>query len=182
MSRATDRTFLAAQESELIRMIESCSKGDWFRRDTLQVRLDAVREELEALPIQTDVPRPAEIELLFGGEPVESTKGIQAAFVPEAIENFVALVNARLEELRKKTSKAIRAQFDPRPLLIVGTAEGSFGFQFREAAAPVGDTKILGSSYTEEAIKDAVALIDDFDKLDDDNFSKRGMGVVSLGL
>ncbi len=173
MSRATDRTFLLAQESELLRIIESCPTDDWFGRDTLQVRLDAVREELLALPTETDVPRPAEIELLFDGAPVESTKGIHAAFVPEAIEKFVALVNARLDGIRKKTTKALRAQFDPRPLLIVGTAEGSFGFQFQEAAAPIGDTKILGSSYTEEAIKDAVALIDDFDKLDDDKFNMR---------
>lgn len=173
MSRATERSFLLAQESELTRMVEACSQDDWFRRDTLQARLDAVREELESLPIETVVPRPAEVAMLFDGAPVEARKGIEAAFVPEAIEKFTTLVAARLEEIRKRVGKSLQHQFSARPLLIVGTAEGSFGFQFREAAAPAEDNKILGSSYTEEAIKDAVALINDFDKLDDAHFSKR---------
>jgi hypothetical protein len=167
------RAHLVAQVEHLETMLITYPEDAWLERDSIQARIAKLKRELSLIPEITDVPRPAELEVLFDGEPVEGVSGIKADFVPQALDSFIELVSARLFESKRKLSKQLQIGFQFRPLMLTGVARGSFGFSFQEAGSENPDNKLIGSSYTEDAVKDAVDLIQSFNEMNDDDFEQR---------
>lgn len=172
MSRTQEREFLTARKRQVEALLSACPPEEWFEKESLKAQLQDIDAQLEALPSQADISRPAEADLFFEGAPVESTHGIQAAFAPKAIETFREMVDSRLAQIEKRLSKSLRNMFEPKPLMIVGVTRGSFGFQFQEGGS-FDPQRLLGDSYTQEAIREVLAMLETFRSAGEDELADK---------
>lgn len=172
MSRTQEREFLIARKHQVEALLSACPPSEWLEHESLTAQLRDLELQIEAFPSQADVARPAEADVFFEGAPVESTRGIQAAFAPKAIESFREMVDARLAQIEKRQPKNARPFFLPKPLMIVGVARGSFGFQFQEGGS-FDPQRLLGDSYTQEAIREVMAMIETFRSAKEEELAER---------
>lgn len=128
-----DYRFLLSERGTLKRLISNSPPSDVIGRMSLGYRLRQVEEELEAYKGYS--PRLVNARLTFRGKPVVGSRGVDASFAAETVNEFVRSV-ARIgaswrAPLRSKGPIPNSAEFQ---LLVTGTATGSFGFQLEDAA------------------------------------------------
>jgi hypothetical protein len=127
------RTDLQAQQRFLRERLQAIPPAALLTRNSIVDRIEALDEELAALPLH--MREPARARLTFDGRPVVGSHGVVADFGAEAVARFNEAVTAAAASVR-----APLAAMGPIPgrernqLLITGTAVGSFGFELEEAA------------------------------------------------
>lgn len=123
-----DRSNLESELLKLKQMLAGVPGEAILDRASLESRIVQVEQELDTLPLATIKPRAT---LTFRGKPVRGSHGISAEFGSKAAKGFSdaysAVVAGVKENLRYMGPIPERAGHE---LLIVGTAVGSFGFQF----------------------------------------------------
>lgn len=132
MNRQEHR-FLLSQQATLNKLLNQTEQSDVIGQISLEARLQEVEEQLEAY--EDFSPHAVNTNLTFRGSPVVGSRGIDAAFGPDAAKSFanaVALMGASKHGLLAPTGR-VPHQEDYR-LLITNIARGSFGFQFEEAS------------------------------------------------
>ena len=125
--------FLLSEIATLNKLIDQSDQSDVIGRMSLEARLREVQEQLEAY--EGFSPRLVNASLTFRGNPVVGSRGIDAAFGPDAVKSFanaVTLVGASDHAPLSSTGRVPHRE-DYR-LIITNTARGSFGFQVEEAS------------------------------------------------
>lgn len=125
--------FLLSQQATLNNLLSQTEQSDVIGRMSLEARLQDVEEQLEAYDGFS--PRLVNASLTFRGSPVVGSRGIDAAFGPDAVKSFanaVTLVGASDHAPLSPTGRVPHCE-DYR-LIITNTARGSFGFQVEEAS------------------------------------------------
>lgn len=159
------RTDLQAQQRFLRDRLQAIPPAALLTRNSIVDRIEALDEELAALP--PHVREPARARLTFDGRPVVGSHGVVADFGAEAVSRFSAAVTAAAASVR-----APLAAMGPIPgrernqLLITGTAVGSFGFELEEAARdelPLDEATpvALALERTQRLLKDSTEADDD---------------------
>ncbi len=124
--------FLLSERATLSRMIGQTDESEVIARMSLEARLQEVQEQLEAYEGLS--PRLINASLTFRGSPVVGSRGIDAAFGPDAVKSFataVGLVGASKHGPLAHTGPVPHRE--EHRLLITSTTIGSFGFQVEEA-------------------------------------------------
>lgn len=128
-----DYRFLLSEQGTLKKLISQASPGNVIGRMSLQSRLQQVEEELKAYEGYS--PQVVNARLTFRGSPVVESRGINADFGTEAANAFAESVTRVGAGGHSSLSSSGRIPNSSEfQLLIIGTAAGSFGFQFEEAA------------------------------------------------
>ena len=125
--------FLLSQQATLNNLLSQTEQSDVIGRMSLEARLQDVEEQLEAY--EGFSPRLVNASLTFRGSPVVGSRGIDAAFGPDAVKSFanaVTLVGASDHAPLSPTGRVPHR--DDYRLIITNTARGSFGFQVEEAS------------------------------------------------
>lgn len=124
---------LQAERGALERLLAELPADRAIERLGLEVRKDEIDAALADVP--TPPREPVRVKLTFHGKPVVGNHGISAEFGALMVGAFSDAVAA----LGASQSGSLGARGvpgrDEHRLLITGTAPGSFGFQFEEAAA-----------------------------------------------
>ncbi|MBF0428613.1 MAG: hypothetical protein HQL94_06785 [Magnetococcales bacterium] len=148
---SSERLFIASEVKELETLLSFIPEGNIIERMSLQSRLDTARETLSALSSQAPSEK---VRLTFRGKPVIGNHGIAADFAAKAAgafsDAFVAVAAGLSEGLRAMGPIPNR---DRNQLVIIGTAIGSFGFEF-ELPTPSQPTL-----FPDEQAQDAMAKI-----------------------
>jgi len=180
-----DRAMLEQERGTLERFLGELAEGDVLERVQLQHRLAEIEARLAELP-PAATPRAKPLSIAFRGEPVEGARAIDAHFAARAVEAFVSAadtITAAVVTGDLKASGPLPGRVE-RPLRIVHTVAGSFGFELELPPPPVDDAvqsslfpavdhpdphseaiskllALLGEAMTdhEEAISDLVAEI-----------------------
>ena len=127
-----EREHLTSEIAMLEGLLEEISNERVIERKGFESRLRTAQELLEKLPPETRAHR---AKLTFRGVPVVESKGIFASFAGKASHAFSEAVAAAIEGLAGRLGAAGPiAGGDRSRLLIVGTATGSFGFEFEVPA------------------------------------------------
>lgn len=119
--------------NELDRLLTSLPEGRDIERHGLEARKADLERALSAE--STREREPLRAQLTFRGRPTVGSHGIFAEFAAGAVEAFARVVSTVGASLTGPLGT--RGQLpnqDQFRLLITGTAHGSFGFQFEEAA------------------------------------------------
>jgi hypothetical protein len=154
MTKASKRSYLAAEKATLESLVSALHEDDVLERVGLESRLGDVTAELAGLA--TEAGRTAESELVFYGRPVHDAAGIDARFTSAVIGAYQDLI-----------AKTLAAKSELRPmgpvpdahlsrLHVTDVIRGSFGFQFQELT----DQASLGETALFEAAEEAARLID----------------------
>ncbi|WP_273524358.1 hypothetical protein [Rhodosalinus sediminis] len=147
------RAYLQSELIQLRSLLNELPEAAVIDRISIESRLRRVQERLEKLPLES---RRSHTFLTFSGRPVDGSRGINAGFGSRAANSFAdahaAVVAGMKEDLRYMGPIPDRAAHD---LLIVGTAVGSFGFEFE---LPPVDPDLLQHKSLEES---SVELIRD---------------------
>lgn len=107
-----------------------------------KILVDSQMAIAESIDANARAFEPAELRLLFTGQPVAGDEGVSAGFLGEMLQNL---------------SKAIKVQFDIQgdhaDFVVAGTATGSFGVVLRDLPAQQallddGDSRLLRSART----------------------------------
>ncbi|GGX34327.1 hypothetical protein GCM10007242_46460 [Pigmentiphaga litoralis] len=119
---------LTSEINELLDLLNSLDDGAVIQRLSLEGRLIAARQELGRVEA---TPEPLRARLTFRGRPVLGSHGIAADFGGKAsnafADAFAAVVAGLNENLQLMGPIPDRVK---NQLLITGTAQGSFGFEF----------------------------------------------------
>ena len=126
--RSGPRSLLRSEIEELERILRGLPADALIERSSLEKRLLKKRESLESIPgFKTEHQS---LRLTFRGAPVESSHGISADFAGKASNAFADAFSAVLagmhHNLKYMGPIPDKAKY---PLLITGTAVGSFGFE-----------------------------------------------------
>lgn len=164
---------LRAQRGAVQEMLERFGDGSRLERLSLEGRLEAIDEELDALEARAGLL--AEATLTFGGRPVSGARAIEASFGGEALlayQRLIATAAATRGGRRLSASGPIPDERSAR-LFVTGTVPGSFGFQLEELTdePPSGPTPLRGTveetcrllqaaQQDDEAFADAVSQSD----------------------
>lgn len=125
--------FLLSERATLNRLIRQTGESEVIARMSLEARLQEVQVQLEAYEGRS--PRLINAGLTFRGNPVAGSRGIDAAFGPDAVKSFanaVGMVGASKHGPLAPTGRVPHSE--EYRLLITSTAIGSFGFQVEEAS------------------------------------------------
>ncbi len=128
-----EHRFLLSERATLKKLISQADESDVIARMSFEARLQDVEEQLEAYEGLSS--RLVNASLTFRGSPVVGSRGIDAAFGPDAVKSFanaVTLVGASDHAPLSPTGRVPHGE-DYR-LIITNTARGSFGFQVEEAS------------------------------------------------
>lgn len=140
---------LQSEIEELRRILAGIPEDAVIDRFAFEQRLKLATDELEAAKVPGSFPE--SLRLTFRGAPVVGSRGIYAEFAGKASNAFSDAFSAILAGLNS-TLKYMGPIPDKikHPLLITGTAVGSFGF---EIELPVEDDLFAGYSGADEAIE-----------------------------
>lgn len=131
--------YILSERSQLLSMIEQMPEDDVISRMSLEYRLNQLNEEIEHSNINNYSP--AKATLTFRGDPVIGTYGISSNFGSKIVRAF----NGAITTIAKAISP-VAENFKIEPLIITGTAKGSFGFVLEEAS------KLQQLDFDEESI------------------------------
>jgi hypothetical protein len=120
--------FLTSEIHELEQILAATPSEDVIDRMSFEARLKSVKEELAQLPRQEKRTYAC---LIFRGKPVFESHGIVADFGSKATILFSDVFSMVMSDANRTLSDCgpIPGK-DAKPLLITGTAIGSFGFEF----------------------------------------------------
>jgi hypothetical protein len=121
-------TSLVSEIRELEQILSVIPKENIIDRMSFESRLASVKEELRLLPKKNEA---ASAHLTFKGKPVFGSHGILADFGSKAATMFSDVFSIVMSDTGGTLSESgpITGK-DAMPLLITGTAIGSFGFEF----------------------------------------------------
>jgi hypothetical protein len=119
---------LVSEIHELERILSTFPAERVIDRMSFEARIESVREELAQLPQQEER---TSVRLTFRGKPVLESRGILADFGSRAATLFSDVFSMVMSDANRTLSDCgpIPGK-DAKPLLITGTAIGSFGFEF----------------------------------------------------
>lgn len=123
--------FIASEVAELESLLAEIPVEDAIDRAGLESRLELAKEAI-ANYVEEEAPRKA--RLTFRGDPVFGTHGIVADFAAKAATLFTDAFSAIVAENLRYMGPI--PEKDKNPLLITGTALGSFGFEFELPPPP----------------------------------------------
>lgn len=159
---------MASELAMLEEMIESIDADRVIERVGLQARRDAIAKELESLSAE-----PRRVTLTFKGTPVRGSHSIHGDFGGKAAALFseaVATLDADIATSLGGGGPLPNG--DARQLQIVGTAIGSFGFEFELPAAETPTLPgVVGDSMV-EAVERTISVIREANGGDDETFSE----------
>lgn len=125
---------IQSEIDELEKILSGISEEAVIERYSFEKRLQKAQQELHSL--DTATAEPESLRLTFRGAPVVGNKGIQADFAGKASTAFsdafsaiLAGINSTLNYMGPIPDKA------KHPLIITGTAVGSFGFEIELPAS-----------------------------------------------
>lgn len=171
MSNATKRQRLESQRAQLEKLLASIPQNRRLERLGFEAQLAEVSHELTALGASSGT-RPAETDLVFYGDPVIESEGIDAAFASDVISSYQDLV-AKVYAARESIllgSGPIRDEHLSH-LHVTGVIHGSFGFQLRELVPPKPpQPSLFGDETSLFAAVEAVAELVDAAGKDDEAF------------
>ncbi|WOO48650.1 hypothetical protein R2S03_14325 [Hafnia alvei] len=117
--------YVLSERSQIISMLESMDETDVISRMSLEYRLSKIDEELKNSNINKHSP--AKAVITFKGDPVFGTVGISSVFGAKILKAFnSAITNVSTSLLTITGAQKIE------PMVITGTAKGSFGFILEE--------------------------------------------------
>lgn len=117
--------YVLSERSQIISMLESMDETDVISRMSLEYRLSKIDEELKNSYINKHSP--AKAVITFKGDPVFGTVGISSVFGAKILKAFnSAITNVSASLLTITGTQKIE------PMVITGTAKGSFGFILEE--------------------------------------------------
>jgi hypothetical protein len=146
MSRG--RTRLSSEMHHLKAIHDEMPESEWLGRLAITSRITALQHELASAPEQDD----EHVALTFRGTPVHGSESIRASFASGALKRFQSVFGAIAKQAR---SALVNASEAPIPeLLLVGTARGSFGFEFQESFTSETGSVLREASRLMDAAKD----------------------------
>ncbi|HCR3555841.1 TPA: hypothetical protein ON737_001689 [Morganella morganii] len=152
--------YVLSERSQLMSMLESMDEDDVITRMSLEYRLSKIDEEIKNANVNTHSP--AKAVITFKGDPVLGTVGISTAFSAKILKAF----NSTIAHVSTSLMSVIGAQ-KIEPMIITGTAKGSFGFVLEEPSRGGVldfDEKSITSSSLEKTYKILRAAIDNDDE------------------
>lgn len=156
MSKA-EREAILAEKAHVEALLGDQVSLDPLAQRSLASRLATLDQELAALGARTTTMATA--ELLFSGEPVVGTRGIEANFAAQSIEAFqtlVASIHASGRPGGLAPAGPIPLQHESR-LFITDTPRGSFGFRLQQ----IEDTPGLFDTELKSALQKSIDLVSD---------------------
>jgi hypothetical protein len=119
---------LASEIHELEQILSNFPEEEVIDRMSFEARLKSVKEELAQLPQQEERTF---VHLTFRGKPVWESHGIEADFGSKAATLFFDTFSMVMSNANRTLSDCSPIPGkDAKPLLIIETAIGSFGFEF----------------------------------------------------
>ena len=149
----TELTFLHAEKSSLLQLIEETPDDAVITRGNLQARLEEVDSFLDKYSTQQP---PFEGRITFRGKPVLGSHAIDSVFMSKIMEVFSSMIAAKASSYQGELSGSGKiANRDAYRLNITGTTAGSFGFVLEEN--PSDQERMNGvPSSVESAITDCI--------------------------
>lgn len=117
--------YVLSERSQLLSMLESMDESDVISRMSLEYRLSQLDEEIKNSNI--NMYSPAKAVITFKGDPVLGTVGISSAFGAKILKAF----NSAITQVSTSLMPVTAVQ-KIEPMIITGTAKGSFGFVLEE--------------------------------------------------
>ena len=152
----------ASEIGQLERMLEEfsddTSDDTLIERIGLEQRLKKARGNLNGVPIPR---RPRKVRVLFYGDPISGTSGIDANFGPQAVRmvsDTIRLATAGFTGILRETGQVPRSELG-QPT-ITGVATGSFGFELElPTSLDAGQWLTFDGNPAEEALKKVKELL-----------------------
>jgi hypothetical protein len=121
-------TFLTSEIHEVEQILSSIPAENVIDRMSFEARLEIIKKDLERLPQNGET---TSARLTFRGKPVFGSHGILADFGSKAASLFSDVFSMVMSDAKGilNASGPIPGK-DAAPLIITGTAAGSFGFEF----------------------------------------------------
>ncbi|MBG3131829.1 hypothetical protein I4674_18840 [Proteus mirabilis] len=117
--------YVLSERSQVLSMLESMDESDVISRMSLEYRLSQLDEEIKNSNI--NMYSPAKAVITFKGDPVLGTVGISSAFGAKILKAF----NSAITQVSTSLMPVTAVQ-KIEPMIITGTAKGSFGFVLEE--------------------------------------------------
>ncbi|EPS9063915.1 hypothetical protein [Providencia stuartii] len=117
--------YVLSERSQLLSMLESMDESDVISRMSLEYRLSQLDEEIKNSNV--NMHSPAKAVITFKGDPVLGTVGISSAFGAKILKAF----NSAITQVSTSLMSVTAVQ-KIEPMIITGTAKGSFGFVLEE--------------------------------------------------
>ncbi|HEF8772483.1 hypothetical protein AB7179_08650 [Providencia manganoxydans] len=118
--------YVLSERSQIISMLEAMDASDVISRMSLEYRLAKIDEELENSNI--NIHSPAKAVITFKGDPVLGTVGMSSIFGAKILKAF----NSAISTVANSLAPLVGNNKIIEPLIITGTAKGSFGFILEE--------------------------------------------------
>lgn len=166
MARSSRRDALRADMNAVGRLLANLPESSVLDRMSLQYRLSELSEQLAS--VNAEEPDTfASVELLFGGDPVFGTTGIDARFGARVVDTFQRAVSAAAAS----AGGASLGSRGPLPegiarLHVTNVVRGSFGFRLEE----LGQQELIGSRLR-EAVGQIETVLDSLTKPNEEVFA-----------
>lgn len=126
--RTSPHSSVQSEIDELEKILAALPETSAIERYAFERRLETARQTLEGLSPREQEPEA--LSLTFRGSPVDASRGISADFAGKAsnafADAFAAVLAGQNDRLRYMGPIPDKSRY---PLMITGTAVGSFGFQ-----------------------------------------------------
>ncbi|MFU9121919.1 hypothetical protein ACNARU_06565 [Proteus sp. WDL240414] len=117
--------YVLSERSQVISMLKSIDEKNVISRMSLEYRLSQLDDEIKNANI--NIHSPAKAVITFKGAPVLGTVGISSAFGAKILKAF----NSAITQVSTSLMPVTAVQ-KIEPMIITGTAKGSFGFILEE--------------------------------------------------
>lgn len=117
--------YVLSERSQVMSMLKSIDEKNVISRMSLEYRLSQLDDEIKNANI--NMHSPAKAVITFKGDPVLGTVGISSAFGAKILKAFNSAITHMSTSLMPVT-----AVQKIEPMIITGTAKGSFGFVLEE--------------------------------------------------
>ncbi len=117
--------YVLSERSQVMSMLKSIDEKNVISRMSLEYRLSQLDDEIKNANI--NMHSPAKAVITFKGDPVLGTVGISSAFGAKILKAFNSAITQVSTSLMPST-----AVQKIEPMIITGTAKGSFGFVLEE--------------------------------------------------
>ncbi|MBG2877638.1 hypothetical protein I4902_18695 [Proteus alimentorum] len=117
--------YVLSERSQVISMLKSIDEKNVISRMSLEYRLSQLDDEIKNANI--NIHSPAKAVITFKGDPVLGTVGISSAFGAKILKAF----NSAITQVSTSLMPVTAVQ-KIEPMIITGTAKGSFGFILEE--------------------------------------------------